>query len=63
MQPYNYKYLHCQMEAGLSTLGADYVEVLAEYVMAIVTGGNVMEEEQSQGGLGTQFTGSRPTVW
>ena len=57
MQPY--KYLHCQMEAGLSTLGEDYVEVLAEYVMAIV--GNVMEEEQ--GGLGTQFTGSRPTVW
>ena len=37
MQPY--RYLHCQMEAGLSTLGADYVEVLAEYVMAIVTGG------------------------
>ena len=57
MQPY--KYLHWQMEAGLSTLGEDYVEVLAEYVMAIV--GNVMEEEQ--GGLGTQFTGSRPTVW
>ena len=61
MQPY--KYLHWQMEAGLSTLGEDYVEVLAEYVMAIVTGGNVMEEEQSQGWLGSQFTGSRPTVW
>ena len=63
MQPYNYKYLHCQMEAGLSALGADYVEVLAEYVMAIVTGGNVTEEEQSQGWLGSQFTGSRPYVW
>ena len=58
MQPYNYKYLLCQMEAGLSTLGEDYVNV-----MAIVTWENVMEEEQSQGGLGTQFTGSRPTVW
>ena len=61
MQPY--KYLHWQMEAGPSTLGEDYVEVLAEYVMAFLTGGNVMEEEQSQAWLGSQFTGSRPTGW
>ena len=52
MQPYNYKYLHCKMEAGFSTVGEDYVEVLAKYVMAIVTGGNVMEEEPEPGWVG-----------
>ena len=50
MQPY--KYLHCKMEAGFSTLGEDYFEVLAKYVMAIVTGGNVMEEEPEPGWVG-----------
>ena len=55
MQPYNYKYLHCKMEAGFSTLGEDYVQVLAKYVMAIVTGGNVMEKEHSLLDLGQLF--------
>ena len=46
--------MHCLrlVEAGLSTLAQDYVRVLADYVLAIVAGGHVVEQETVPGWVG-----------
>jgi hypothetical protein len=46
--------MHCLrlVEAGLSTLAQDYVRVLADYVVASVAGGHVVEQETVPGWVG-----------